>query len=140
MLLTREMFNELISVFRPRFIQCVEKALEDAKADAVDITDISEVIMVGGSTRTPYVQEEIRRYFEEAGAQVRINADIDPDTVVAYGATLLAKRISGQANEDEDLILNDITPLPLGLLQSTQIPQGFLASIFMKAEYEEKML
>ena len=69
-----------------------------------------------------------------------INADIDPDTVVAHGATLLAKRLSGQANEEEDLVLNDITPLPLGLLQSTQIPQGFLASIFMRAEYEEKML
>ena len=68
MLLSREKFNELISVFRPRFIQCVEKALADAEADSVEITDISEVIMVGGSTRTPYVQDQIRLYFEEAGA------------------------------------------------------------------------
>ena len=57
MLLTREKFNELISVFRPRFIQCVAKALADAEVEGVDITEVSEVIMVGGSTRTPYVQE-----------------------------------------------------------------------------------
>ena len=71
---------------------------------------------------------------------MRINDEIDPDTVVAHGATLLAKRLSGQVDDDDELLLNDITPLPLGLLQSTQVPQGFLASIFMKAEYEERML
>lgn len=65
MLLTRQRFNELISVFRPRFIQCVEKALADAAAVQVEISDISEVIMVGGSTRTPYVKDQIRLYFEE---------------------------------------------------------------------------
>ena len=59
----------------------------------MDKDDIHEVVMVGGTTKTPIVRQKIREFF---GDGVIINIEIDPDTVVAYGATVYAGKLSGQ--------------------------------------------
>ena len=66
------------------------QALEDAQFDK---EDIAEVVMVGGSTRNKIVREKVQAYF---GEETKMNTSIDPDTVVAYGATVYAGKLSGQ--------------------------------------------
>ena len=68
----------------------------------------------------------------------------DPDTVVAYGATVYASKLSGQGASAEDQGINeiqlaDVTPLTIGILQSTKIKKGFLANMFSKDEFNEEM-
>jgi len=58
----------------------------------MDKDEIHEVVMVGGTTKTPRVREVIKEYFGDA---VTMNTEIDPDTVVAYGATVYAGKLSG---------------------------------------------
>lgn len=98
----------------------------------MDKDEINEVVMVGGSTRTPIVQQKVRDYFD---GNVTVNCRFDPDTVVAYGATVYAGKLTGQTGGGvaaDDITLTDVTPLDVGVLQSIKIEQGFLASIFSK--------
>jgi molecular chaperone DnaK len=82
----------------------VKRALEDAKKRA---QDIDEVVMVGGMTRMPRVQEEVKRFFGKEP-----NRSVNPDEVVAVGAALQAGVLKGQV---KDLLLLDVTPLSLGI-------------------------
>jgi molecular chaperone DnaK len=103
--LTRSKFEQLTADLVERCRGPVEAALGDAKVTA---DDIDEVILVGGSTRIPAVQELVRRL--TGGKEP--NMTVNPDEVVAIGAALQAGVLKGEV---EDVVLLDVTPLSLGL-------------------------
>jgi molecular chaperone DnaK len=103
--LTRAKFEQLTEDLIERCRGPVEEALADAKLAA---DDIDEVILVGGSTRIPKVQELVRKL--TGGKEP--NQTVNPDEVVAIGAALQAGVLKGEV---EDVVLLDVTPLSLGL-------------------------
>jgi molecular chaperone DnaK len=103
--LTRAKFEQLVTDLVERTRGPVETALSDAKLTA---DDIDEVILVGGSTRIPKVQELVRRL--TGGKEP--NMTVNPDEVVAIGAALQAGVLKGEV---EDVVLLDVTPLSVGL-------------------------
>ncbi|HEV3282813.1 MAG TPA: molecular chaperone DnaK [Solirubrobacteraceae bacterium] len=103
--LTRAKFEQLTKDLIERCKGPVEQVLADAKLTA---DDIDEVILVGGSTRTPAVQELVRRL--TGGKEP--NMTVNPDEVVAIGAAIQAGVLKGEV---EDVVLLDVTPLSLGL-------------------------
>uniref|UniRef100_A0A6V7QUA6 Heat shock cognate 70 kDa protein n=1 Tax=Ananas comosus var. bracteatus TaxID=296719 RepID=A0A6V7QUA6_ANACO len=107
--ITRARFEELnMDLFR-RCMEPVEKCLRDAKMDKSDIHD---VVLVGGSTRIPKVQQLLQDFFNGK----ELCKSINPDEAVAYGAAVQAAILSGEGNEKvQDLLLLDVTPLSLGL-------------------------
>src|SRR5579884_3534751 len=105
MSLSRSKFDQLTADLVERCRGPVQRALSDAKLTA---DDIDEVILVGGSTRIPAVQELVRRM---AGGK-EPNMSVNPDEVVAIGAGLQAGVLKGDV---EDVVLLDVTPLSLGL-------------------------
>jgi molecular chaperone DnaK len=105
MTLTRAKFEQLVADLIERTRGPVEQALSDAKVTA---DDIDEVILVGGSTRIPAVQELVRRLTGGKDPNMTVN----PDEVVAIGAALQAGVLKGEV---EDVVLLDVIPLSLGL-------------------------
>jgi molecular chaperone DnaK len=105
MSLTRAKFEQLVQDLIERTRGPVERALSDAKLTA---DDIDEVILVGGSTRIPAVQELVRRLTGGKDPNMTVN----PDEVVAIGAALQAGVLKGEV---EDVVLLDVIPLSLGL-------------------------
>jgi molecular chaperone DnaK len=103
--LTRAKFEQLVQDLIERCRGPVEQALSDAKVTA---DDIDEVILVGGSTRIPAVQQLVRRLTGGKDPNMTVN----PDEVVAIGAALQAGVLKGEV---EDVVLLDVTPLSLGL-------------------------
>jgi molecular chaperone DnaK len=103
--LTRAKFEELVQDLIQRTRGPVEQALSDAKLTA---DDIDEVILVGGSTRIPAVQQLVRRLTGGKDPNMSVN----PDEVVALGAALQAGVLKGEV---EDVVLLDVTPLSVGL-------------------------
>ena len=102
--LTRAKFEELIHDLLEDTMEPVRKALKDAKLKA---SDIDQVVLVGGSTRIPYIQELVKK---ELGREP--NKSVNPDEVVAMGAAIQGGVLTGEVN---DLVLLDVTPLSLGL-------------------------
>jgi L1 cell adhesion molecule like protein len=102
--LTRAKFEELCSDLLDRCKTPVENALRDAK---LSYKDLNEVILVGGSTRIPAVQELVKRI---TGRDP--NVTVNPDEVVALGAAVQAGVLAGEVS---DIVLLDVTPLSLGL-------------------------
>lgn len=107
--ITRARFEELnMDLFR-RCMEPVEKCMRDAKMDKSQIDDI---VLVGGSTRIPKVQQLLQDFFNGK----ELCKSINPDEAVAYGAAVQAAILSGEGNEKvQDLLLLDVTPLSLGL-------------------------
>ena len=107
--ITRARFEELCNdLFRSCLVP-VEKALKDAKLTK---NQIHEVVLVGGSTRIPKVQQLLEEFFD--GKQ--LNKSINPDEAVAYGAAIQAAILSGdQSAEIKDVLLLDVAPLSLGI-------------------------
>ncbi|KGO32726.1 molecular chaperone DnaK [Desulfobulbus sp. Tol-SR] len=103
--ITRAKFESLIHDLVQRCMKPIEQALADAKLTA---SDIDELILVGGSTRVPAVQELVKKL--TGGKQP--NMSVNPDEVVAVGAAIQAAVIKG---EMEDVVLLDVTPLSLGV-------------------------
>ncbi len=103
--LTRAKFEDLTHDLVERCRKPVEQALSDARLTA---QDIDEVILVGGATRIPAVQELVRKLTD--GKQP--NMSVNPDEVVAVGASIQAAVLKG---EMEDVVLLDVTPLSLGV-------------------------
>ncbi len=103
--ITRAKFESLIHDLVQRCMQPIERALADAKLTA---NDIDELILVGGSTRVPAVQDLVKKL--TGGKQP--NMSVNPDEVVAVGAAIQAAVIKG---EMEDVVLLDVTPLSLGV-------------------------
>ncbi|HEX8335495.1 MAG TPA: molecular chaperone DnaK, partial [Pyrinomonadaceae bacterium] len=104
MKLTRSRFEQLIDPILKRLMQPVEQAIKDAGLDA---QKIDEVVLVGGSTRIPKVQEIVKNIFGKEP-----NKTVNPDEVVAVGAAVQAGVLSG---EKTDILLLDVTPLSLGI-------------------------
>ncbi|HEX2494089.1 MAG TPA: molecular chaperone DnaK [Steroidobacter sp.] len=102
--LTRAKFEELTSDLTDRCIQPFKSALADAK---IDLSQIDEVVMVGGSTRMPVIQELVKKL---TGKEP--NLSVNPDEVVAVGAAIQAGVLAGEVR---DVVLLDVTPLSLGL-------------------------
>ena len=104
MSLTRAKFEDLTRDLIDSTLEPVRKALSDAKLKA---SDIDKVILVGGSTRIPRVQELVRK---ELGKEP--NKSVNPDEVVAMGAAIQGGVLTGEVN---DIVLLDVTPLSLGI-------------------------
>ncbi len=104
MKLTRARFEQLVDPILKRLTPPLEQALKDA---AIDAKKIDEVVLVGGSTRIPKVQELVKNFFGKEP-----NKSVNPDEVVAVGAAVQAGVLSG---EKTDILLLDVTPLSLGI-------------------------
>ena len=102
--LTRAKLEQLVDDLIERTMEPVRKALADAGKNP---GDIDEVVMVGGSTRMPRVQEVVKKFFGKEP-----NRSVNPDEVVAVGAAVQAGVLSGEV---KDLLLLDVTPLSLGI-------------------------
>jgi molecular chaperone DnaK len=102
--LSRAKMEELVDDLIQRSIDPVKKAMKDAK---IDVKDIDEVILVGGMTRMPKVQEVVKDFFGKEP-----HKGVNPDEVVAVGAAVQAGVIAGDVS---DVVLLDVTPLTLGL-------------------------
>ena len=102
--LTRAKFESLNKDLFDSTLDAVRKALKDAK---LSTSDIDQVVLVGGSTRIPYIQELVKN---ELGKEP--NKSVNPDEVVAMGAAIQGGVLTGEV---QDLVLLDVTPLSLGL-------------------------
>lgn len=104
MSLSRAKLEELVDELIKKSFEPVKKALKDAKMTAKDIED---VVLVGGQTRMPKIQQEVEKFFGKAP-----HKGVNPDEVVAIGAAIQAGVIGGDVT---DVVLLDVTPLTLGL-------------------------
>lgn len=113
--ITRARFENLCSDFFQKCFTPVDRVLQDAKMSK---NDIHEVVLVGGSTRIPKIQEMLKSYFNGKEPCKSIN----PDEAVAYGAAVQAAILTGvQDEKTNSLIVLDICPLSLGIETSGQI-------------------
>jgi molecular chaperone DnaK len=104
MKITRSKFEQLVEPILKRLMPPVEQAIKDAGLTA---KDIEEIVLVGGSTRIPKVQEMVKGFFGKEP-----NKSVNPDEVVALGAAVQAGVLGG---EKTDILLLDVTPLTLGI-------------------------
>ncbi|CAO2836716.1 unnamed protein product [Amaranthus hypochondriacus] len=107
--LTRARFEELNADLFKKTMTPVKKALEDAHLKK---SDIKEIVLVGGSTRIPKIQQLLKDFFE--GKEP--NKGVNPDEAVAYGAAVQGGVLSGEGGEEtQGLLLLDVAPLSLGI-------------------------
>ncbi|MFN0061914.1 MAG: molecular chaperone DnaK [Myxococcaceae bacterium] len=102
--LTRAKFEAMIDDLIERSLEPCRKCIKDS---GIDVKDLNEVVLVGGSTRIPKVQEAVKKLFGREP-----NRSVNPDEVVAVGAAVQAGVLSGEV---KDILLLDVTPLSLGL-------------------------
>ena len=102
--LDKQTFEKLIANKVEETLDCCKKALSDAN---LTVGDIDEVVLVGGSTRTPYVKQAVSEFFNR-----QPHDNINPDEVVALGAAIQADILAGNRS---DILLLDVTPLSLGI-------------------------
>jgi len=104
MTLSRAKFESLVADLIDRSIDPCKRALKDAK---LSIKDIDEVILVGGSTRIPAIQDAVEKFFQK-----KPHKGVNPDEVVAVGAAIQGGILAGDV---QDVVLLDVTPLSLGI-------------------------
>ena len=102
--ITRAKFESMIESLVGETIGTLKKVVKDAD---LNISDVKEIVMVGGSTRVPYVNEEVKKVFGK-----ELNKSVNPDEVVAIGAAIQGAVIKGDV---KDVLLLDVTPLSLGI-------------------------
>jgi L1 cell adhesion molecule like protein len=107
--ITRARFEELnMDLFR-KCLDPVEKVLRDSK---ISKSGVQEIVLVGGSTRIPKVQQLLQEFFNGK----ELNKSVNPDEAVAYGAAVQAAILTGsQSSKLQDMVLLDVTPLSLGI-------------------------
>jgi L1 cell adhesion molecule like protein len=106
--ITRARFEDLCLHYFRQCLEPVSIALQDARMSKADIDD---VVLVGGSTRIPKVQQLLSEYFHGK----TLCKSINPDEAVAYGAAIQAAILSGDDMGDLDVLVTDVTPLSLGI-------------------------
>jgi endoplasmic reticulum chaperone BiP len=107
--LTRARFEQLNEDLFKKTLRPVQKVLKDS---GLDKSEVHEIVLVGGSTRIPKVQELVRTFFDNKEP----HTDINPDEAIAYGAAIQAGILSGDASlMKKNLVLLDVTPLSLGI-------------------------
>ncbi len=102
--ITKTDFEEKIKHLADKTIQCCNTALHESRLTK---EDIDEIVMVGGSTRIPFIKQQVQHFFNK-----KINDSVNPDEVVALGAAIQADILAGN---NKDFLLLDITPLSLGI-------------------------
>jgi endoplasmic reticulum chaperone BiP len=107
--LTRARFEQLNEDLFKKTLRPVQKVLKDS---GLDKSEVHEIVLVGGSTRIPKVQELVRAFFDDKEP----HTDINPDEAIAYGAAIQAGILSGDESlMKKNLVLLDVTPLSLGI-------------------------
>ena len=107
--LSRAKFEQLADPIFKRSLEPLDRLLQDAKMSK---GDIHEIVLVGGTTRIPRIQELLSGYFNGKA----LNKSLNPDEAVAYGAAVQAAILTGQGNEKtNELLLLDVAPLSLGI-------------------------
>jgi len=102
--LTREELEKLVEPILVKTLECCQRAVKDAR---LTVSKIDNVIMVGGSTRTPLIKHSVSRFFQN-----EVNDKLNPDEVVALGAAIQADVLAGN---QRSVLLLDVTPLSLGI-------------------------
>lgn len=103
--ITKQEFETLIDPLIQRSLECCKQALHDAQLSP---EQIDEIVLVGGSTRVPYVKEAVKHFFKKE----QLNDSLNPDEVVALGAAIQADILMGN---NTDMLLLDVSPLSLGI-------------------------
>ena len=107
--LSKAKFEQLADPIFKRTIEPINRLLSDAKMSK---NDIDEIVLVGGTTRIPRIQELLSQYFNGK----KLNKSLNPDEAVAYGAAVQAAILTGQGNDKtNELLLLDVAPLSLGI-------------------------
>ncbi|KAM0028222.1 putative Heat shock protein 70 family [Helianthus debilis subsp. tardiflorus] len=125
--ISRAKFEELNSTYFEKCIELVEKCLLDGE---IKKNNVDEVVIVGGSTRIPKVQRLVEEFFDGKTLCKRMNGD----EAIASGAALLAARLSGGNDNDNDngawdIVLQDVTPLSLGIATEKNGEYGSMAVV-----------
>ncbi|MGB1038087.1 MAG: Fe-S protein assembly chaperone HscA [Bacteroidia bacterium] len=128
--LSTTQLNDLIKPLIDRTMACCKNALSDAE---IEVSDIEEVVLVGGSTKSLAVKAAVNQFFASAS----VNDSINPDEVVALGAAIEADILAGNR---KDMLLLDITPLSLGIetlggLMDVLIPRNNKIPTKLRKEY-----
>ena len=106
MTLNRQRFEQIVAPFVKRTLECCQKALQDA---GIGPANVDDVLLVGGSTKMPYVQQAIAELFGKPARK-----GVNPDEAVALGAAIHAAALAGEA---DDVLLLDVLPLSVGLAE-----------------------